>query len=87
LSAEGEISIEMEKVLQAMPNNPDIKADKVLEINTGHDVFRALQEAFRNDKEKFRLYTHLLYNQARLIEGLPIEDPVQFTNDMCKVMV
>lgn len=89
LSTEGEITIEMEKVLNAMPNpgGQKVKAEKVLEINTHHDVFKALQNAFKNDKEKLELYTKLLYNQALLIEGLPIEDPVDFTNDICKVMV
>lgn len=86
LSTDGEVSIEMEKILQAMPDNQNIKADKVLEINTDHDVFQSLKAAFDGDKEKVKLYTNLLYNQALLIEGLPIQDPVAFTNDMCKVM-
>jgi molecular chaperone HtpG len=85
-TTDGEVSIEMEKVLSAMPNGQNVKADKVLEINIHHDVFRALKEAFANDKDKCRLYTNLLYNQARLIEGLEIEDPVAFTNDICKIM-
>lgn len=87
LSTEGEVTIEMEKVLKAMPNSQNIKADKVLEINTNHEVFQSLQNAFTNDKEKLDIFTKLLYNQALLIEGLPIEDPVEFTNNMCKVMV
>ncbi|GIO85844.1 chaperone protein HtpG [Paenibacillus faecis] len=87
LSAEGEVSIEMEKVLNAMPSGQDVKADKVLEINVGHEVFHSLKDAFEQDKEKLGLYTNLLYNQARLIEGLPVEDPVEFTNNICKVMV
>jgi molecular chaperone HtpG len=86
LSNEGELSIEMEKVLNSMPNSPDIKADKVLEINTDHEVFRSLKEAYEKDKEKLNLYTNLLYNQALLIEGLPIGDPVEFTNNICKIM-
>ncbi|GER67762.1 chaperone protein HtpG [Weizmannia acidilactici] len=86
-TTDGEVSIEMEKVLNAMPNGQNIKADKVLEINVHHDVFRALKEVFENDKDKCTLYTNLLYNQARLIEGLDIEDPVAFTNDICKLMV
>lgn len=86
LSAEGEVSIEMEKVLSAMPNSQGIKAEKVLEVNTSHAVFESLKTAFENDKEKLELYTNLLYNQALLIEGLPIEDPLQFTNDICKIM-
>ena len=85
-TTDGEVSIEMEKVLSAMPNGQNVKADKVLEINIHHDVFRALKEAFANDKDKCKLYTNLLYNQARLIEGLEVEDPVAFTNDICKIM-
>jgi molecular chaperone HtpG len=87
LATEGDISIEMEKILAAMPDNQNIKADKVLEINKNHEVFESLKEAFENDKEKLELYTKLLYNQALLIEGLPIQDPVEFTNDICKIMV
>ncbi|MCY7814753.1 molecular chaperone HtpG [Bacillus haynesii] len=86
LAADGEVTIEMEKILNAMPDNQHVKADKALEINTNHEVFKTLQDAFENDKEKFKLYTGILYNQALLIEGLPIEDPVEFTNDICKVM-
>ncbi|MEH7387659.1 molecular chaperone HtpG [Bacillus sp. JJ1521] len=87
LSTDGEISIEMEKILNAMPDNQNIKADKVLEINVHHEVFQSLKNAFETDKTKLDLYTHLLYNQALLIEGLPIQDPVEFTNDICKIMV
>lgn len=87
LSTEGELTIEMEKILKAMPNSQDVKADKVLEINIHHEVFQSLKDAFEKDKEKLNLYTNLLYNQALLIEGLPINDPVEFTNDICKVMV
>lgn len=86
LSNEGEISIEMEKVLNAMPNNQQVKADKVLEINVHHDVFKALQAAREKDPATLELYTSLLYNQALLIEGLPIEDPVEFTNNIWKMM-
>lgn len=87
LSTEGQVSIEMEKILQQMPDNQNIQADKVLEINVDHDVFESLKAAFAGDKEKVTLYTNLLYNQALLIEGLPVGDPVEFTNDICKVMV
>jgi len=86
LTAEGEVSIEMEKVLSMMPDNQNIKADKVLEINKNHEIFQSLKDAFENDKDKVTLYTNLLYNQALLIEGLSIEDPVEFTNNMCKLM-
>lgn len=70
-----------------MPDSGNMKADKVLEINVNHEVFASLKKAHGSDKEKFNLYTQLLYNQALLIEGLPIQDPVEFTNDICKVMV
>jgi molecular chaperone HtpG len=86
LTTEGEISIEMEKVLNAMPyNEQQVKADKVLEINPSHSVYDALKAA-EADQEKLALFTKLLYNQALLIEGLPINDPVEFTNDICKLM-
>jgi molecular chaperone HtpG len=86
LTSEGELSIEMEKVLNMMPNNQNIKADKILEINTNHEMFSAIKQAFAGDKDKVKVYANILYNQALLIEGLPIEDPVQFANDVCTLM-
>ena len=87
LSSAGALSIEMEKVLRAMPNSENIKAEKVLEINENHEVFAVLKDAYeKNDEAKLEAYTKLLYNQARLIEGLSIEDPVEFTNSICKLM-
>ncbi|MNW45321.1 Chaperone protein HtpG [compost metagenome] len=87
LSTEGELTIEMEKVLNAMPSGQEVKAEKVLEINVQHEVFQSLKAAYESDKDKLDLFTNLLYNQALLIEGLPIQDPVEFTNNICKVMV
>ncbi|RCW71868.1 molecular chaperone HtpG [Saliterribacillus persicus] len=87
LTAEGDVSIEMEKVLKAMPDNQNIEANKILEINNKHDIFQSLVKIYETDPDKAALYTNILYNQALLIEGLPIEDPVAFSNDMCKVMV
>ncbi|TYP74015.1 molecular chaperone HtpG [Paenibacillus methanolicus] len=87
LTSQGEVSIEMEKILRAMPNSGGVSAEKVLEINVNHEVFQSLKSAFEQDKEKLSLYTALLYNQALLIEGLPLQDPVEFTNDICKIMV
>ncbi|WP_147803752.1 molecular chaperone HtpG [Alkalicoccus halolimnae] len=87
LTAEGEVTIEMEKILAQMPENQGVEADKVLEINHQHDVFQSLKKAHEeNDEATFDLYTNLLYNQARLIEGLSVEDPVAFTNDVCRIM-
>lgn len=85
LTTEGEISLEMEKVLASMPNGGGMKARKVLEINTSHPVFERLS-ALENDSEKLKKYCELLYNQALLIEGLPIEDPVAFSNAICELM-
>lgn len=87
LTADGDISIEMEKIINALPDDQKIKAEKVLEINVNHEIMKALQQAEAEGDEKLKLYTNLLYNQALLIEGLPIEDPVAFTNDICKVMI
>ncbi|MGK0466327.1 molecular chaperone HtpG [Clostridium sp.] len=87
LSNEGDLTIEMEKTLNSMPNNENVKADKVLEININHDMFVALKDSFEKDKDKFDLYTNILYSQALLIEGLPVADPVEFTNNVCKIMI
>jgi molecular chaperone HtpG len=83
LANDGELSIEMEKVLNMMPDSKNIKADKILEINTNHEMFSAIKQAFAEDKDKLKMFSNLLYNEALLIEGLPIEDPVQFANDVC----
>ncbi|MCI1857054.1 MAG: molecular chaperone HtpG [Sporolactobacillus sp.] len=86
-ATEGEVSIEMEKVLNQMPNDQKVKADKVLEVNTHHNVFKALKAAYDlGDEPKVQLYTNLLYDQALMIEGLPVPDPVTFANDICKLM-
>lgn len=86
-ATEGDVSIEMEKVLRAMPDNPGIKAEKILEINVKHDVFKALKDTYEKDKDKVKLFTNILYNQALLIEGLPVNDPVEFSNDICQLMI
>lgn len=87
LTSEGGLSIEMEKVLKAMPDAQGAKAQKILEINPNHQVFEALKSAHEGkDKEKLQLYAKLLYNQAMLIEGLSVEDPVEFAADICSLM-
>lgn len=83
LTSDGPLSIEMEKVLNNIPNQEGVKADKVLEINPDHPVFKALESA---DEEKINIYSKLLYDQALLIEGLPIDDPVEFSNNICSLM-
>lgn len=87
LSSEGPVSIEMEKVLAAMPNNAQVEAQKVLEINKDNEIYATLKGALENDKDKLKMYTELLYNQALLIEGLSISDPLEFSNTICKLMV
>ncbi len=87
LATDGDVSIEMEKVLKAMPNNPtDIHAEKILEINTNHQMFEKLKNAYDNDKDKLKKLSNVLYNQALLIEGLTIEDPVQYANDIYELI-
>jgi len=86
-ATDGAVSIEMEKILKAMPNNQDVAAVKILELNTSHDVFRAIETAYAEDRPKFERYTNLMYQQALLMEGLPIEDPVAFANEVCALMI
>ena len=88
LTSDGEVSLEMEKVLGAMPGNEmKPKADRVLEINADHPIFSKLQFLYDNDKEKLADYADILYDQALLIEGLEIEDPVAYCNKVCALMV
>ena len=86
LTAKGELSLEMEKVLNSMPNNQNIKAQRVLEINSNHKIFDTLVNLYENDKDKLSKYAQLLYNQSLLIEGLTIENPVEFSNMICELM-
>lgn len=87
LSNEGMLSIEMEKVLNAMPNDQKVKAERVLEINASHPIFEKLAKLYAEDQEKLKTYAQLLYTQAELIEGMPVEDPVAFSNAVCELMV
>ena len=87
LSSDGAVSIEMEKVLKNMPSNDGIRSEKVLEINENHDVFTALKNtAAEGNSEKLALYASILYEQARLIEGLPVEDPIAYAKAVCSLM-
>ena len=86
LSADGQLSIEMEKVLATMPNAEGAKAEKVLEINASHPVFATMRSLFGSSRDKVADYAKILYNQALLIEGMPIEDPVEYSNLVCSVM-
>ena len=83
LTSEGDISIEMEKVINAMPTDEHIDAAKVLEINENHKIASKIKDLYENDKEALKDYTKILYAQARLIEGLPIDNPTEITNLIC----
>ncbi len=87
ISSEGEISLEMEKVLNAMPTDQKIKANRVLEINASHPVFATLTTLHKASDDRLRVYTSLLYNQALLIEGMPIDEPSSFADAICTLMV
>lgn len=86
LISDGELSLEMEKVLNAMPNDRKVKAERVLEINAEHPVFQALAKAYAADSEQIGSYASLLYDQALLMAGMTIEDPVAFSNAICELM-
>ena len=81
------LSLEMEKVLEKMPNGKEVKAEKVLEINPNHKLFEALERLFNDGDESFDDYATLLYSQALLIEGFKLKDPVEFSNKMCELMI
>ncbi|WP_173385428.1 molecular chaperone HtpG [Ruminococcus flavefaciens] len=87
LTSEGEISLEMEKVLNSMPTDQKVHAQRVLEINPDHEIFGKLKSLSEGgDKDKIGKYAKLLYDQALLIEGMSIEDPVEFSNLICELM-
>ena len=86
LTSEGILSVEMEKVLNSMPNNKDVKAEIVLEINENHPISEKLKTLYKEDKEKLRKYTKILYAQARLIEGLQIDNPTEISNLICEML-
>lgn len=86
LASEGAITIEMEKALNAIPNNDNIKATKVLEINESHDIAKKIKDLYENDKEALKNYAKVLYAFARLIEGLSIDDPTEISNLICEYL-
>ncbi len=86
VSGEG-VSLEMEKVLKSMPTSQDVKADKILEINPNHELFKMLEKVQETNASKVDTYAELLYNQALLIEGIQLEDPVKFSNLMIELMI
>ena len=86
LTTKGDVSIEMQKVFDAMPNNLGIKAEKVLEINEEHKIAEKLKKLYKEDKEEFKKYTKILYSEAKMIAGLPIDNPTEISNLICEVI-
>ena len=86
ITTDGMISTEMEKVLNAMPVQEKIKAQRVLEINGEHPIFQRLQELYQSDKERLKLYAEILYDQALLLEGISLEDPSDFSQKLCQLL-
>ena len=86
LTTKGDVSIEMQKVFDAMPNDMGIKAQTVLEINEKHPIADKLKDLYQNDKEEFKSYTKILYSEARMIAGLPIDNPTEISKLICDVL-
>ncbi|MBE6125755.1 MAG: molecular chaperone HtpG [Erysipelotrichaceae bacterium] len=86
LVADEGISLEMEKYLSQMPGDQKAKATKILEINPNHDIFKVLQNVYEKSPDELNEYTDILYQQAMLIEGFTLDDPVEFSNKICRLM-
>lgn len=86
LTTEGELSVEMQKVLNSLPNDNQVNAKMILEINENHPISKKLKDLYENDKEGLEKYTKILYSQARLIEGLPVENPTEISNLICDII-
>ena len=86
LTTKGDVSIEMQKVFDAMPNDLGIKAETILEINEKHPISDKLKKLYKKDKEEFDKYTKILYSEARMIAGLPIDNPTEISQLICEVI-
>ena len=86
LTTKGDVSLEMQKVFDAMPNDMGIKAQTVLEINEKHPISNKLKKLYKKDKDEFDKYTKILYSEARMIAGLPIDDPTEISKLICEVI-
>lgn len=86
LTSKGNVSVEMEKVINAMPGDESVNAELILEINENHPIVDKIKELYKNDKETLKEYSKVLYAQARLIEGLPIDNPTEISNLICELI-
>ena len=86
LTTEGELSTSMEKVLNALPNDNKVNAKMIMEINENHPISKKIKDLYVNNREELEKYTKILYAQARLIEGLPIDNPTEISNLICDVI-
>lgn len=86
LTSEGNITAQMQKVINAMPTDEHIDAKLVLEINEEHAIAKKIEDLYKNDKDTLKKYTKILYDEARLIEGLPVENPTELSNLVCEFL-
>ena len=86
LTSEGEVTVEMQKVINAMPTDEHVNAKLVLEINEDHDIAKKIKELYKTDKEMLKKYTKILYDEARLIEGLPVSNPTELSSLVCEIL-
>ena len=77
----------MEKTLNSLPTDEKVKANRILEINPNHELFKAIEKAYDNDSEDLEDYAHLLFDNALLMEGFSLKDPVEFANKMTKLII
>ena len=86
LTSEGEVTTQMQKVINAMPTDEHVDAKLILEINENHEIAKKIKDLYENDKEMLKKYTKILYDEARLIEGLPIENPTELSSLVCEIL-
>ena len=86
LTSEGEVTTQMQKVINAMPTDEHVDAKLILEINENHEITKKIKDLYENDKETLKKYTKILYDEARLIEGLPIENPTELSSLVCEIL-
>ena len=86
LTTDGEISVEMQKVINAMPTDENVKAKMVLEINEKHKIVDKLKKLYKEDKDELKKYAKILYSSSRLIEGLSVDNPTEISNIICDLL-